>query len=261
MSITTRKYDNLDDWFKALSDEQKKYMRSDDKATGPKGAGYVFRLQGRHFHDEGKNQRMRGVPYVENTFLKELQQWTHAQFDVIKLEATGQQIPVRQMGITHPTIVETMLGNSVIYLKNGPGGEAPGVRAAGNGGRGGARNKGAKKKPVADDAEADEESEKIPLTDFVIEFAWVYVSPDKRLPEDPALKKTDAAPAGGAPTTGAPAAGAPTTGASPGAAGGSPPAAAGGAQPAGGSPPSAAPAPGGTNPGGTNPTPNVSPPK
>jgi type IV pilus assembly protein PilM len=267
MSITTRKLDNLDEWFKALTDEQKKYMRSDDKATGPTGPGYVFTLQGRHFHDEGnRNLKMRSVSYIENTLLHKLQQWTVAQFDVMKLEPTGQQIPVRQIGITHPTIVDTMLGNSVIFLKNGPGGEGPGVRAVGKAGAAG-RNKAAKaaKKPAAgEDAEPQEESEKIPLTDFRIEFAWKYVPPEKREAEDPALKKAAAAPAAGAPPTGAPPTGAPPTGAP---ATGAPTTPAGGlpAVPSGGaaavsgnaaSPPAA-----GATPGASTPTPSVPTPK
>jgi len=228
MSITTRKLDNLDDWFKSLTDDKKKYMREDDKAKGPTGPGYVFTLQGRHFHDEGtRNLKMRGVPYIENTLLHELKQWTVAQFDVTKLAPTGVQVPVRKMGISHPTIVETQPAKTVLFLKNGPGDgdnakPQPGGPKAANAPRG--KAKPLKKARKGDEA-GDEESQEIPLTEFVIEFAWQHVPSAKRLDDDPAVKKPDAPPSAGTATS--PAAGTPSppAGTAPPAGAGTPPAA------------------------------------
>jgi hypothetical protein len=165
---------------------------------------------------------MRKVPYVENTLLHELKQWTVPQFDAIQLAQTGVQIPVRQMGITHPTIVEAQLEKSVIYLKDGPGsgdsrqavagGDAKRQPLAGPGGP--IRNKPAKPpKTSRKEKEGEDEGERIPLTEFVIEFAWVYIPPEKRAAEDPGIKKAEtAAPPGATPSAGtAPATPAATT--------------------------------------------------
>src|SRR5262249_24675481 len=187
-------FDNLDDWYKTLDYDKKKYMREDDKTTGPKGPGYVFTLQGRHFHDEGnRNLRMRTVPYVENTLLHELKQWTVPQFDAIQLAPIGVPIPVRKMGITPPTIVEPQPTKSVIFLKDGPGGGDGEVKRQPLAVPGGPiRNKPAKPpKNPRKDKESDEEGEKIPLTEFVIEFAWSYIPPEKRVAEDPGAKKAE----------------------------------------------------------------------
>src|SRR4029077_19447380 len=68
LSITARRYDDLGEWYKGLTDDKKKWLRSqfdgegqrkveirtkpDDKEAGPTGAGFVFTLQGRHFHHD-----------------------------------------------------------------------------------------------------------------------------------------------------------------------------------------------------------------
>src|SRR5262249_41191453 len=94
----------------------------DDKTKGPTGPGYVFTLQGRHFHDEGIDKvMMRGVPYVESTLLHNLHQWAIPEFDPAKLAPTGRMIPIRQMGISNGTITETQPVKSIMYLKDGPG--------------------------------------------------------------------------------------------------------------------------------------------
>src|SRR5262245_25168858 len=183
MSVTTKKYDNLDEWYKSLDGDKKTDMRDDDKAKGPSGAGYVFTLQGRHFHDEGKeNWNMRSVPYIRNTIPRQLQQWTVPQFDPVKLVYTGKMIPVRQMGISHATIIETQPTVDILYFKNGPGGGdaaaavggAPGVAREMLSGVRGNRRLQKVVKPVekkGDQKEADE-GQPIPLTEFIIEFAW-----------------------------------------------------------------------------------------
>jgi hypothetical protein len=168
---------------------------------------------------------MKGVSYVVNTFLRNLKEWTIPQIDGTHFGPTGQAIPtgklipVRQMGITHATIVSTDREKPVIWYKNGPGGgEAPIPGARGNipapvmpmpgiRGRGRGRAAKAKVKP-AEDAGADE-GQPIPLTEFVIEFAWRERPPEKREAEDPA-KKTTATTTGTPGTTAAPAGTAPT---------------------------------------------------
>ncbi|MBS0261278.1 MAG: type IV pilus assembly protein PilM, partial [Planctomycetes bacterium] len=120
MSITAKEYKDLGEWYKTLTDAQKAKMRDDDKATGPKGEGYVFTLQGRHFHDDPQNYEMKQVNYVTNTLLKNLKEWEVAELSANTRGATGVIVPVRKMGISHPTITESVPTVQVEYFKNGP---------------------------------------------------------------------------------------------------------------------------------------------
>src|SRR5262245_3220403 len=232
LSVTTKKYENLDEWYKGLDPtRQKRWMLPtkladgttfgpDDKTKGPTGPGYVFTLQGRHFHDEGIDKvMMRGVPYVENTLLHNLHQWAIPEFDPAKLAPTGRMIPIRQMGISHATITETQPVKDVIYYKDGLGsaegqgqGQAPAVGARGGYGQSmlsgpaGLRGRGKtpKNKPKKTDDTDGEAGRPIPLTEFVIEFAWQDVPPEKFLAEDPSVKKAAPAPVGTPGTTAPP---------------------------------------------------------
>jgi type IV pilus assembly protein PilM len=96
-NITAKKYADLAPWFTGLRVNAKESMRADDKATGPTGAGYVFTLEGVHYHHEDKNPEGQGQIYVETTLLKNLKQWT--------VQHSGAAVPVRQLGITHPVLV------------------------------------------------------------------------------------------------------------------------------------------------------------
>ena len=65
------------------------------------------------------------------------------------------------------------------------------------------KGKGPKKQPKKEEAEGNA-GQPIPLTEFVIEFAWQDVPPEKFLAEDPSLKKPAATPPGAPATTVAP---------------------------------------------------------
>ncbi len=235
LSVTTKKYDNLDEWYKALDvDKQKRWMTEEDKKKGPTGPGYVFTLQGRHFHDDPKNVMMSGVPYVENTLLRNLHQWAIPEFDVSKLANTGVIVPVRQLGISHATIVDSSRqGQTVKFYKNGPGAaSASGAGGAGTGmpmpgmnmrggkpGRptGSVKTKTGAKSVRPSDEPPSDDFQVIPMTDFTIEFAWHEIPPEKRVPTDPALPA--AAPGtlpAAAPLTAAPATAAPVASGAPG---------------------------------------------
>jgi type IV pilus assembly protein PilM len=221
LSITTKKYDNLDEWYKGLDpDKQKRWLTEEDKKKGPTGPGYVFTLQGRHFHDE-KNVMMSGIPYVENTLLRNLHQWSIPEFDVSKLANTGVIVPVRQLGISHATIADSQPISTVKYYKNGPGAAAAGGSGTGmvmpgmnmRGGKAGRAQGSVKTKTGAksvrpSDEPPSEDFQPIPMYDFTIEFAWHEIPPEKRVPNDPGLPLA-AAP--GTPPTAAPLTAAPVT--------------------------------------------------
>ena len=235
LSITAKRYDDLGQWYKGLDENKKKWLRSqkdgtgkveirakpDDKETAPSGAGFVFTLQGRHFHQDPNDIGMREVPYIENTLLKNLKEWEVPQLSALARGPTGVMIPVRKMGITHATIADSRPTHNVLYFKNGPA-AAGAARAAGggasDGGAGsmppgmmgpsgmmgpGARGKGSKaagkskaNKGAKVDAGISDESQLIPLTDFVIEFVWKDKPESDQEPVDPNPIKV-AQPAGG----------------------------------------------------------------
>jgi type IV pilus assembly protein PilM len=208
MSITTRKYDNLDEWFKTFDQSRKDLLRDEDKTKGPGGPGYVFSLRGRHFHEEPGDPKRQGISYVKNTLLHALQQWNVPQFDPSNYGYTGVLIPVRQLGISHASIVQFQADHKVMFDKNGPGGAdnaaagpfTPRPVAPRLGG-GGARGRKPAKQPKAEDGKADE-ARPIRMTEFDLEFAW---RPDvKRIAEDPDAKKAAPAPGQTAPAQPAP---------------------------------------------------------
>ena len=284
LSITAKRYDDLGEWYKGLNEDQKKWMRSqtnvlkevlrekpDDKETAPTGAGFVFTLQGRHFH-QSDNIAMTKLPYVENTFLKNLKEWEVPELTVLARGATGVMIPVRKMGITYPTIANSYLTRPVLYYKNGPAsaGAAGGADggAAGMTGRGGAAgmpvgmgpmgqsggrkggnkslNKTKSNKGQKVDPANQEGSQEIPLTDFVVEFVWKDTPEEKQELADPNPPKS---PAGTSAAQGQPLATGPgATNLAPGAA----PAVPGTTTPP--APPNGTTL-GGINPGGVNPQP------
>jgi len=77
-------------------------MADIDKILAPTGVGYIFHLEGVHYHNDpnDKNMSGEGEQYVDFYFLKKLQEWS--------IERDGQTIPVRAMGITHPVIMESV---------------------------------------------------------------------------------------------------------------------------------------------------------
>jgi len=98
-SITGEKMPDLSVWFKGLPQAAKDRILKADRGHAPEGEGYVFTLQGVHYyHDANDPYRGQNVNFVIATLLKNLQQW--------KLHTSrGQDVPVRQMGITHATII------------------------------------------------------------------------------------------------------------------------------------------------------------
>ena len=156
-SITAKKYDDLGSWFSsavisAADGPAKLYSREDkdaeggaksalaaakpeyeinDRSVGPTGAGYVFTLNGVHYHHEEKNIKGRGATYVAEKFLKNLQSWA-----VKRENASGGppvETPVRLIGITHATMPEVTQPTQITFYpgrKSGGGSGRPGFGAS-----------------------------------------------------------------------------------------------------------------------------------
>ena len=265
LGITSAYQANLGDWYKGLSDDAKKRMREPDSKTGPSGPGYVFTLEGVHFHNE-ENIDLSDVQYVDERFLRNLQQWTVEQKDLnTGTERLGDPIPVRKLGIKWATISASLPNASFLFYPEGQGAaaEEAAIKAKKSPTPGkGKKTGGTTNKVMKDEGDA-ETGRKIERTAFTVQFAWQETPAAKRVDVDPDAPKVDpnAAPSatpgnpgtpGGAPATAtgatpgaatpgaatpgtaAPGAAAPAAGAAPGATG-APPAA--GAPAAGGAAP------------------------
>lgn len=223
MSITAKSTD-LGEWFKGLDATAKTHMRKEEKEKGPTGQGYVFRLQGMHFHkdDDPSKYYMNQTLYVVNTLLKDLQQWNVELRDPLTGQLTGIRTPVRQIGVSHACIVSSQNDGMVTYYEGGPGAAAAGAPGGEGGtapagypmtgaypgmmpGMGGRKNRSrsrpaAKSKAVAPKVEGDSsKGVPIPQTLFSIEFAWKPIPLAKREATDPEVKQET--PAGGNPAT------------------------------------------------------------
>ncbi|MBX3440688.1 MAG: hypothetical protein KF861_24570, partial [Planctomycetaceae bacterium] len=113
-SITNVHLADVGQWYSSLSDSQKETMSTKDRETGPQGEGYVFLLQGTHYHHEENNPQMQEILYVLNAFLKPgLQQWTVTAED-------GSPQDVGRLGISH-AMAEVVDFYQIPYDKRGPG--------------------------------------------------------------------------------------------------------------------------------------------
>jgi type IV pilus assembly protein PilM len=90
-SITAQHVDDVSLWFKQLA-AAKNYAissMSEVDQKPPVGPGYIIKLSGYHFHEDGH-------PFENNTLLKNLQQWR-----------SENKVPIRELGITHAAIVQS----------------------------------------------------------------------------------------------------------------------------------------------------------
>ena len=116
-SITTEYQSDLKAWYDKLGSNPKQRMLPEDQETAPEGEGYLFTLQGVHYHDED-NREMRGDRYVVNTLLKNLNSWT--------VQHPGHPpFPVRQLGISHATIISSRPQVKVKFYPKGKSSAQP----------------------------------------------------------------------------------------------------------------------------------------
>ena len=98
-SISAKKEASLAKWFNSLPSSSKNaYMAAADRTTPPGGSGYVFTLQGTHYHHNPTVSTERNALYVKNFFLKNLQEW------IVQQPGSAPQA-VGKLGISHALIV------------------------------------------------------------------------------------------------------------------------------------------------------------
>ncbi len=130
-NITCKKQADLGTWFTspAIHEGVKSYMTEADKKTGPKGPGYVFTLQGVHYHHEKeKSSTGQGANFVRHTFLENLQSVFVKQGQ--RVAASSEYIPlsekvpagvvlVRPIGLSHAAITTSNNSKEVLYYPGG----------------------------------------------------------------------------------------------------------------------------------------------
>ena len=214
--IVSEKVDNLGKWFESLPTVPKDRMLPEDKEKPPEGEGYVFTLEGVHYHhDESKPRTEVGDLYVVNTLLNNLQSWT------MKQEGSTLEVPVRQIGISHATIVRSYPRVKVKFYPLGQGprvdydalsagrgrfGADPTMapdagafepRADGFGAApGGARRGGGllyAAKGLSTRAQTQPTFIEIPQTKFTIQFVWKPIPKEERQAEPPSAGAAEGA--------------------------------------------------------------------
>ena len=205
--ISVKHYTDLAQWFNTIPQQAKAIMLKEDQDNPPEGEGFVFTLQGLHYHhDESKPTTDIGALYVHETLLKNLQSWT------VK-NPESPSADVRKMGITHAVILRDTRKPFPFYpqgrprgMQRGGGGdgrfapggfggfgggrsmspdEAPGIPGGFGGGPGGLG------RPRVGANRVEKEPKMMPIhqTEFTLEFVWKPIPVLERLenkPEAPA---------------------------------------------------------------------------
>ena len=192
-SITAERVPDVKVWFEQLNPNIKSSSMSPrDQENPPEGPGYIFTLEGKHYHDDKDDPTMRDVLYINQTLLKSLHQW------VLEPPVSTVTVPVGKIGISHAAI--TSAAPSVLIPFDPESQRRKALARAGN--RGGAGDgltgrfrPGAdigaspgRRPPVpgaAPDDPATSTVKMIPETRFTVQFVWQPIPPDERTDTPP----------------------------------------------------------------------------
>jgi len=220
--VSSEKVSDVSAWYEGLSDQQKQFMSAKDKEEGPSGEGYIFTVRGQHWHHEDRVQQKRGVLYVVHSFLRNLQSPT---------VQTGAY-PVRdvtRMGISHATIMDHGATRKLINLSGKPQTNVSRITDPKRGGGSGYSGPGGPGGPGLSpmDEYSTEQYNSGPIgpmnpknnedilelhqTDFVIQFAFVFIPEEERVDEEVPAEGDATAEEGAEPTGEAPPSGEPGT--------------------------------------------------
>jgi len=108
--VTTVKLDDLSEWYEAVEQKYqdlKGFLREEDLRNPPTGPGYIVTLEIVHHHEERDEEgnlipNKYGFNWVRKTLIENLQKWRVSQ----QHPAPTGPVPVREIGITHPLIVQ-----------------------------------------------------------------------------------------------------------------------------------------------------------
>ena len=181
-SIVCKKHADLGTWFASpeiADDMARSFMSKGDVAAPPKGPGYVFTMQGVHYHDEReKPSTGQGANYVRATFLANLQSAFVKQGQ--NVNATPADVPVRVIGVSHATITASSGHKEVPFYPNGkPGatggrnsGQSFGGLSSGNSYSPPGVGSGGALAAIGEEDKGPAKVLSIRQTTFTIQFAW-----------------------------------------------------------------------------------------
>jgi type IV pilus assembly protein PilM len=132
-------------------------------ADGPKGPGWVIQIMAHHYHNEDRHKPDEGEQFVRSTLVKNLL----GEGDKVLVSAgpmAGQRVPVSELGIGYPVIVES----SPIRPEQVPRMQPTGTTAAAGPGQPGV--------PTVE----------LSRYNFTLQFAWQPTVPGKKPPPPPA---------------------------------------------------------------------------
>jgi type IV pilus assembly protein PilM len=139
--------------------------------AGPKGPGWVIQIRGHHFHNEDRHKPDEAEQFVRATLVQSLL----GKGDEVLVSAgplAGRKVPVPDLGIGFPIIMESSTVQKVKVQKSRP--------AAGPAGAA----------PAAADGPGEEPPLELKRYDFTLQFSWQ--------PTTPGMPKPAAAPAAAA---------------------------------------------------------------
>ena len=126
---------------------------------GPQGPGWVIQIRGHHFHNEDRHKPDEAEQFVRATLVQSLL----GKGDDVLVSAgpfAGRKVPVAELGIAYPIIMDSSTVQKVKVQKLRPAAAAatnvPGVPSAGT---------------------AETESIDLKRYDFTVQFAWQPTSP------------------------------------------------------------------------------------
>ncbi len=191
-TITAQKLTDLSaQWYLTLNANQISSMRVEDRKP-PVGPGYLFTIQGMHYHHDKDDKLGKGGLYVNHTLMKNLQHWyapTWSERDPGLINPTPASLSdnpgVRRLGITHAVLKKAPYqGEERLYspdprIQN----ELNGFTGTQGGPEGMLEDAG----PMATGdpmTETKPKGQVIHRTDFTIQFIWQPVPEHERAVND-----------------------------------------------------------------------------
>lgn len=131
-SLTCKKYADVGEWFNNLSEDKKSSMMEADRSAAPSGPGYVFTLNGRHYHHDPSNPREgMGHPYVIATLMRNLNKDVILRKDPLG-SGRETQTDVRRLGLSHVTETWSPPSTKVQFWPQGKPGAQGSTRPGAN---------------------------------------------------------------------------------------------------------------------------------
>ncbi|MEZ6055116.1 MAG: type IV pilus assembly protein PilM [Planctomycetaceae bacterium] len=188
VQINNRHVAEVGDWYKTLKvGGRDLFLSKWDKENPPTGEGYIFSLDGLHYH-HGEDSTKQLVQYVQNTLLANLQEWE------VQPIGYNAPVPIAKLGIKAATIRWSDDYTTVLYDPVGrvdakasrlTSGQRPG---GGLNGEQPGFNPGIDPMGIENGTNPPPNSGtlvELKQSHFVIEFVVQYVKPDAREPRAP----------------------------------------------------------------------------